>query len=310
MSTSKPSDTEYSGYIYDGSAKINIGSNATPRKCRFCTGVEPNVSFDNDTAHAISESLGNVNFISNDECKLCNHKFSVFEQGFYRAHAPMLMMCGIEGKDNGKRNSAVKSVAGAGCKISLSKSGLMISLNNDDYEKFYKDAKDNHSFNLNPILKFENYRPIDVYKSLCKYIVSMLPSECVDKFRHTIDWLLGNRTFETLPNVVTTITKLTKHPIVGFLIRQNQTTDPYAIGFFRFAMLTYVFIIPGANSEFSYPNDEWLLEFANKLHRGNSAWFSKDLSSSDKMTPQFPIEVNNIHFGETCFIGTKDQFNL
>lgn len=254
MSESISNKPLYSGYIYDGSTQVCLGNLSTPRKCRFCRLEEPDASFDNDTAHAISESLGNVNIISNDECKSCNHIFSVFEQGFYRAHAPMLMMCGIGGKDNGKRKSNAKSVAGADCRISFSEDGMIIHLNNTDFDDFYHEAELNHIFSLNPVLKFENFRPIDIYKSLCKYVLSIIPNELVPNFQPTISWLLGKRTLDSLPNVVTSITQLTNHPIVGYFIRQNETCSPYSVGFFRFAMLTYVFIIPGANDEYSYPN--------------------------------------------------------
>jgi len=310
MAENISNNTDYSGLIYDGTAKIVIGSSSTPRKCRFCGGIEPNVSFDNDTAHAISESLGNINFICNDECKSCNHHFSIIEQSFYRAHAPMLMLCGIKGKNNGKRKSDTKSVAGADCKISFSEKGLMIALKDNGYKKFYNEATTNHIFSLDPILKFEKYKLIDVYKSLCKYVISMLPSEQLVHFQPTIDWLMGKLTFEKLPNVVTTITQLTQHPILGYLIRLNQESFPYAIGFFRFAMVTYLFIIPGANNEFNYPSDNWLLSIADKLHQGNSTLHSKDLNSDEKIVPKFPIEIKNIHLGTTCFEGTKEQFGL
>lgn len=60
----------------------------------------------------------------------------------------------------------------------------------------------------------------------------------------------------------------------------------------------------------SYPNVNWLLGFANRLHRGNSTWYSKDLSSSEIMTPKFPIEITNVELGRNCFLGSKDQFNI
>ena len=302
--------TNYSGLIYDGFAKVVIGDSSSHRKCRFCGGTAPNVSFDNDTAHAISESLGNINFICKDECKSCNHHFSAIEQGFYRAHAPILMICGIGGKDNGKRKSESKSVGGADCKISLSAKSLMISLKNDGYERFYNEVTNDHTLKIDPILKFENYRLIDVYRSLCKYVISMIPVEQLEHFQPTIDWLLDKRSFDKLPNVVTTITELTQHPILGYFIRQDQRPFPYAVGFFRFAMVTYLFIIPGANNEFDYIDDDWLLNVADKLHQGNSTWLSKDLSSTEKVTPRFPIEINDVILGRTCFVGTKEQFGL
>jgi len=310
MSTNHTEYSHYLGKVFDGTAPVFSGISTYPRKCRFCALSEPDISFENDTAHAVSESLGNVYFICNDECKSCNHHFSTIEQSFYRAHAPMLMMCGIEGKDNGKRKSNVKSVNGADCKISLSNQGFMIAVKDAYYKKFYTDATTTHSFNFNPILKFEKFKLIDVYKSLCKYIISMLPNNYISHFQATIEWLMGKRTIEKIPNVVTTVTELTKHPILGYFIRQNEDQNPYAIGFFRFAMVTYLFIIPGANNEFEYPSDDWLMKFADNLHGGNSIWYYKDLNSSEKIAPKFQIEINNIHMGRTCFEVTKEQFGL
>ena len=173
MNSNNASNSEYAGFIHDGSARITTGSSHNPRKCRFCGKSEPEISFDNDTAHAISESLGNTNFICIDECKSCNHFFSNIEQGFYRAHAHMLMMCGIEGKDNGKRKNEYKTLAGADCKISLSDKGLLIHLSDEDYTKFCADVKTDHTFSIDPLLKFEKFRPIDIYKSLCRDIQLM-----------------------------------------------------------------------------------------------------------------------------------------
>lgn len=310
MNNPNSDSSDYTGFIFDGSHPIVSGQESHPRKCRFCGLAEPSTTFENDTAHAVSESLGNINFICYDECKPCNHYFSNIEQGFYRAHAPMLMMCGIGGKDNGKRKNNIKSVSGADCKISLSEKGFFIAVKDVQYEQFQAEAKDTHAFNYNPILKFEKFKLIDVYKSLCKYVISLLPNNLLPQFEQTIEWLRGKRTILNLPHVVTTITPLTTHPIVGYLIRQSENTNPYAIGFFRFAMVTYLFIIPGANNEFDYPSEEWLLSLANTLHQGHSTWYAKDLNSNEKITPKLPIEIKGIELGTNCFEGSKEQFGL
>lgn len=310
MKSENTSNSEYTGYIHDGSARITTGSSLKPRKCRFCGKSEPEVSFDNDTAHAISESLGNTNFICIDECKSCNHLFSNIEQSFYRAHAPMLMMCGIEGKNNGKRKNEYKTLAGADCRISLSDKGLLIHLKDEGYKKFCADVNSEHTFSIDPLLKFEKFKPIDIYKSLCKYIISMLSTQQLENFRPTIEWLLGKRTFEKLPAVLSTITPLTQHPKIGYLIRKDKSNYPYAIAFFRFAMLTYLFVIPGANDEFDYPSTEWLIDVANRITHGTTTWKIIELNSDIKEAPKFPIEINNIHFGTTCFAGTKEQFGF
>lgn len=310
MSETDLNFTPYSGLVFDGSAVVFSGDSSFPRECRFCGLSEPEVSFDNDTAHSISESLGNSNFITNDECKSCNHYFSSIEQSFYRAHAPMLMLCGITGKDNGKRKNNVKSLAGGNCRINFSEKGLFIALNNEEFEKYKDEAQTKHIFNYDPILKFEKFKPIDIYKSLCKYVISILPKEDLKYFSTTKEWLLGQRSFEILPQIVTTHSQLTMHPIIGYFIRQRTSPSPFAVGFFRVALLTYFFIIPGANDEISYPKVEWLMAFADKLHNGQSVWYPKDLSSNKKEMPQMPIEINNIHLGVNCFMCDKDQLPM
>lgn len=301
-----PKYIEYKGFVFDGTELTHFGDNSQNRKCRFCGKSSPEITFDNDTAHSISESLGNTNFITYDECKSCNQYFSSIEQSFYRAHGPMLMMCGIKGKDNGKRKNKAKSLSGAGVKISLSDKAFLIGLDNETFQKYENDVRNKHIFNLEPILKFEKFKPVDIYKSLCKYVISVLPNEILHKFSLTLDWLFGRCSLK-LPNVVSTQTQLTEHPIIGYFIRQEDSKVPYAIGFFRMAMITYVFIIPGANDETNYPNNEWLENFAYRLHKGHSKWYSEDLNSDRTIAPKMPIEIDNVHLGKSCFFCDKDQ---
>lgn len=297
--------------MFDGSSRICVGSSAKPRKCRFCGKIEPDTSFDNDTAHAISESIGNTNFICVDECKACNHLFSNFEQGFYNAHAPILLLSGVFGKNNSKRLHPYKSFSGADCRYLFLEDGrIMIEGNNLGVS--FDDISKTHKLLLNPDFKFERFKHIDIYKSLCKYVISMMEFEYLDKFEHTKKWLFDNAPTQFLPKVLTAQHPIfLKQPRLAYFIRRNEDRKniPYAIGLFRFTYITYLFIIPFANGETQYPDEDWLMNFAKFLDK-DIQWYSVELNRFDKISSPFPFDIENIVLGETCFLVDKSQFNF
>ena len=58
---------------YDLTEKKYLGDSQN-KICRFCGRKEPEVHF-RKIAHAIPESLENINLFTNYECDECNHKF-------------------------------------------------------------------------------------------------------------------------------------------------------------------------------------------------------------------------------------------
>ena len=97
--TGVPADKTMEEYIYENGnflsiynpyaispdkSTIRIGTKQKDnRVCRFCNKTMPEVTFKNKS-HTISHALGNICFITNDECDSCNKKFGLsIEQDFF-----------------------------------------------------------------------------------------------------------------------------------------------------------------------------------------------------------------------------------
>lgn len=101
---------------FNGNAKRRqyIGeTDKSNRKCRFCGQQVPIVSF-NNTAHAISESLGNKSIICREECDNCNERFSrTIEPDIANMLSSLLTIYSIHGKNG------IRTTAGKNFKLSL-----------------------------------------------------------------------------------------------------------------------------------------------------------------------------------------------
>src|SRR6202040_296678 len=79
-----------------GNKQIILGGK--PFKCRYCRGEPPERTFKN-TAHAVSELLGNKVMKSLDECDWCNERFSGFEDDLAKMTLPSRSIGGVVGKN-------------------------------------------------------------------------------------------------------------------------------------------------------------------------------------------------------------------
>jgi hypothetical protein len=92
----------------------------------------------------------------------------------------------------------------------------------------------------------------DIYKTLCKYSLSVVDSDILPQFKDTIDWINGKVTIPRLPSVaiLTSYNFFKIHPSLIVYIRQNEDTKfPYAVGEFHYTFLTFAFIIPLTKSD-------------------------------------------------------------
>ena len=140
----------------------------------------------------------------------------------------------------------------------------------------------------------------------------MLDLNLIDKFSKTCEWLLNNEQVNYLPKVATAIMPpLIKQPRLIYFIRNTDEKKdlPFAIGLLRFAYFVYIFIIPFANDELNFPEENWILDFA-KCFYSKADWHLSELNRYNPISPQFPFEIDNIILGETCFLCDKSQLNL
>lgn len=215
------------------------------RKCRFCGLNKANgVTFKN-TSHTISEALGNKNIFTNDECDNCNELFNKTIEGdiiTYLAFHRVLF--NIKGKSG--------SVKLKGKNFNLSNDGeVKITIKGEAKE----DRKNDYSLQLETHSKITSQ---NIYKSLCKFAIGILPNNKLIAFSKTIDFLNSKLIIEKLPKiaVATNLYGLIKHPELLIYIRKRQNLNlPLGYVLFKFANLAYIFILPSNSDKKDFSND-------------------------------------------------------
>lgn len=258
------------------------------RVCRFCQGKFPEVSF-RKKAHAISEALGNKSIISNEECDSCNDKFGKgievdiisylnFHRSFY----------GIKGKKSGfpklkGNNFSIQRLPNNSVefKIICNSKELPSHINAQFYER----------------VSFQN-----IYRALCKYVISTINSTELKFLKKTVEWINGDFTEKALPNVkMQTIPHFfSKQPGLNVFIRKNSNIEiPHLIGEFRFVSTIFVFIVPfSVQDDRRFLKDEEFNHFWSNFHyskgKAGKSWATLDLSDSHKRKLVIDLDFNKI----------------
>lgn len=258
--------------------KIKIGKGLKENRiCRFCGKKYGETTF-NSEAHAISEALGNKKIILNDECDECNkffdknieNDFIVFND-FFRA------FYGIENKKHKIPN------------IKNNKFDLLNKGNN----KIFISVKDNFDGN-NLHLNFGKGKPQNLYKALCKFVISVIDEKYLSNLQETIQWIMGKREVKKLPKVIENFNpyNIVKEPNIVVFIRKNNNDLPFMFSTLFFATIAYTFIIPFSNKDkLDYTIEDNYSKFL-KLHsfsENNDTKF-RDFSSNEEQ--EFNININ------------------
>jgi hypothetical protein len=237
----------------DEKTKRPIGEpDKTKRICRFCNNTRPNITFKNE-AHAISEALGNKYLILNEECDDCNAEFGS-SNGIENSLITFLKVYtnffGIKGK------RGIPKIKGKDFEISH-ESSIEIKLYSDDKNAsdFSADTKE-LTFRLDT---YDNLILQDIYRTLCKYALSIVDSKYLSSFQKTIDWINRKIDSDKLPKIaiMASYNFFKTHPGLILYLRKNGSHDlPYAVGEFHFTFITIVFIIPFSINDSSDFNDK------------------------------------------------------
>lgn len=180
---------EFGGYkaisqgLYGDGSRIYFGSSKN-KICRFC-GESEKAAFKN-TAHAIPEFLGNHQLILNSECDQCNTYFSrELELHLDRYTRPFRTVAGITNK---KRKTPKHKEKKASIQMEKGHDNLRMQINGDDFVEL-DDENNRLAFDM----KREKFKPLLVYKALCKIAVSTVQSDrLAEMFRPTLQWLNRN----------------------------------------------------------------------------------------------------------------------
>lgn len=279
---------------FDGKTKISIGEPIkSKRVCRFCNNNRENVSF-KKKAHAISESLGNKKIILNEECDECNIKFGL-PPGIENSLITFLKFCsvffGIKG------SNGIPEIKGKNFGMS-NKERIEIKYNNidDDNDLVKEESFIKMKARLDT---FDNIVMQGIYKTLCKYLLSVVDSSILPKFQNTIDWINGNVSITKLPKVkvLSSYDSFNKHPSLVVYLRQDENTVlPYAVGELHYVFMTFVFIVPLTTSDdkdFTDRDDFDIYWNFFKHYSKKNGWIIWDFSDNIKQRASFNLSFNS-----------------
>ena len=92
----------------------------------------------------------------------------------------------------------------------------------------------------------------NIYKALSKYALGVIDRAQIANFRDTIEWINGKKNIDKLPKIAifTSDYLFSTHPQLMVYLRKTKDNKlPYAVAEFRFACLTFVYIIPNSNKD-------------------------------------------------------------
>ena len=281
--------------------------NKSNRICRFCGKQMPIVSFKN-TSHAISESLGNKSIICREECDNCNERFSrSIEPDIANMLSFLLTIHSIHGK------KGVRTTVGENFRISLDGSTrsdssigtIKIQLNQDlptNIEDFFKKQL---QLNTNPL----KYIPQNVYKCLCKYVISVINEQHLPNFKDTIDWINSTTKYNKLPFVAigNAQIKIDAPYLIVSIRKTNDINYPYCFALLAIANIAFAFIVPyTSNDKYRFTTSGKYRVFQKMIQTWYKGfeWSFNKLSSSKK--PYTPIDFT-INIPSECKLG-RDYF--
>ncbi|WP_439695844.1 hypothetical protein ACFGVS_23715 [Mucilaginibacter sp. AW1-7] len=224
--------------------KIGTGS-IDKRICRFCAETLGNtnrygskVTFRNK-AHAYSEALGNKSVVLTEECDACNDRFSItIEPAVITFFSVFRAIYGLKGKDSYKKLR--------GENFELSADNELIKIIYDG--EFNDSGKNGLPFNEPVELRLkEGFVPQDVYRCLCKFVLSVVPQMQLRHFSRTLDWINGDFNAEKLPLIALLQDNSFFKERSGLFYYQRKIKDkrfPYLVGEFHYAHIVMVFVIP------------------------------------------------------------------
>lgn len=168
-------------YKLNQTADEVISSGTTPRTCRFCGKIEPNVKF-KKRAHAISELCGSHHLLSDYECDDCNNKFSKYERQFSQFMLFYHAILGVEGKKGiptyQRDRNGTTGVSNEG--------GIANIKSQVNEEPIFKIKRKDGKFIVSGT---RTYVPLDVYRALLKMALTVMPETEMQYLQETLKFL-------------------------------------------------------------------------------------------------------------------------
>ena len=230
--------------VYTQNENRKIGEpNRDQRVCRFCGETQKTGATFKKKAHALSEGIGNKAIILNEECDSCNEQFgNTIEQDLQRHFELFIIIAGNKGK-NGyrKKKDETHYIQSNG------QSTNIVSHNNKTQKK--SNHKPLSTIELNSSY---NIATVNIYRALCKYALSVIPSAELSKFNKTIQWIKGTKVITKLPEcfLSVAINQENSHPQLMLHIRKNNNKElPYLVVNLHIGSIIIIYIVPGCNRD-------------------------------------------------------------
>ena len=211
--------------------------------CRFCGRRYPDVKF-RKKAHAISELIGNKEFVLRNECDECNMFFGQkLEDDFGKYLGLGRTLSQIFGKEG---VPSYKDKNGK-WRIDWTDKGLVIQMKQDCVD--IEEEDNNMIFHA----VRDTYTPIAVYKALVKMALSLLPYEKMPFFLDTVAWLKEDSHLISKYNMDNYTYMIEKnipgpHPLQlrasGFIRKYDSCPIPYYQFLLEFGNSSYQIIVP------------------------------------------------------------------
>lgn len=292
---------KYALSVFDSSVKKHIGESVRSKRiCRFCNkGFNEGRTF-KLKAHAFSEALGNKQIVLNEECDNCNAKFgSTIENDFIQYLDVYRVFFRVRGKKGIPKvkfkNSSIENVK----KRNLSNNDL-ISDDNLMVIQSHDIKHDEKTGELKVLLKSNHQlKMVNVYKTLCKFVLSTIDTAELGSLKNTIEWLSNEKSTKIqLPKVATLIENkmYVDSPVLTVYIRKdNDYTHPHIVAEFKFKSLIFIFILPfSAKDEIDFVDEKTFVAFWKTFKHYDSikSWSFHDFSSVEGKKFQFNMRIN------------------
>lgn len=211
--------------------------------CRFCGKRYPEVKF-KKKAHAVSELLGNKEFVLKNECDNCNiffgHKLEDDLGKYIGLSRTLSQIFGKEGVPSYKAKDG-------SWRIDYTNKGPVIQMkeNATDIEEI------GNSIVFHAVR--DSYTPIAVYKALVKMSLSLLPYDKMPSFMDTVAWIKEDSHIVSKFNMdkyAHMIERFIPGPkplqlrASGFLRKNDALKIPYYLFLLEFANYSYQIIVP------------------------------------------------------------------
>lgn len=211
--------------------------------CRFCGKRYPEVKF-KKKAHAVSELLGNKEFVMKNECDTCNeffgHKLEDDLGKYLGLGRTLSQIFGKEGIPSYKDKSRT-------WRVDWTNKGWVVQVKNDC------TGVEQHGNNLIFHAMRDAYSPIAVYKAFVKMALSLLPYEKMVYFLDTVAWIKEESQLVSkydMSNYTYMIERFIPGPrplilnAKGFIRKSDEYKVPYYQFLLEFGNYSYQIIVP------------------------------------------------------------------